>query len=187
MAQPPSSPDFDALTWHDNALYGLRLDVGDCTRGDWHADLVLDIDHIVEWLCGTDRQVRFRVAPATLTFHDVTDLRIAIDCGDSGGQIALHPLSIAAITPRANRRSENLPRSAVLSLAHRAELAAGRRHHVRSERLHPDPARRAHRARSAAAFARGSDQGRPAESVDRAPLRPTRPGCAGFGQPEKSK
>jgi hypothetical protein len=98
MAQPPSSPDFSALTWHDNALHGLRLDVGDCTRGDWHADLVLDIDHVVEWLCGVDMQVRFRVAPATLTFHDVTDLRIAIDCGDSGGQIALHPLSIDAIT-----------------------------------------------------------------------------------------
>jgi hypothetical protein len=98
MAQPPSSLDFDDLTWHDNALYGLRLDIGDCARGDWHADLVLDIDHIVEWLCGVDRQVRFRVAPATLTFHDVTDLRIAIDCGDSGGQIALHALAINAIT-----------------------------------------------------------------------------------------
>jgi hypothetical protein len=98
MAQPPSSPDFDALTWHDNALYGLRLDVGDCARGDWHADLVLDIDHIVEWLCGVDRRIRFRVAPATLTFHDVTDLRIAIDCGDSGGRIALHALAIDAIT-----------------------------------------------------------------------------------------
>jgi hypothetical protein len=98
MAQSTLSLDFDTLTWHDDALYGLRLDVGDCARGDWHADLVLDIDHIVEWLCGVDRQARFRVAPATLTFHDVTDLRIAIDCGDSGGQVALHALSIDAIT-----------------------------------------------------------------------------------------
>ena len=98
MAQPVSSPSLDHLSWHDNALYGVRLDVGDCARGDWHADLVLDIDHIVEWLCGEGRQVRFRVAPATLTFHDVTDLRIAIDCGDSGGRIALHALSIDAIT-----------------------------------------------------------------------------------------
>jgi hypothetical protein len=98
MTQSASRPDFDDLTWHDNALYGLRLDVGDCERGDWHADLVLDLDHIVEWLCGADRQVCFRVAPATLTFHDATDLRIAIDCGDSGGQVALHPLSIDRIT-----------------------------------------------------------------------------------------
>jgi len=98
MAQPASNPDFDDWSWHDNALYGVGLDVGDCARGDWHADLVLDIDHIVEWLCGADGQVRFRVAPATLTFHHVTDLHIAIDCGDSGGRIALYPLSIDAIT-----------------------------------------------------------------------------------------
>ena len=76
----------------------MRLDVGDCARGDWHADLVPDIDHVVEWLCGEGRPIRFRVAPATLTFHDVTDLRIAIDCGDSGGRIALHAFSIDAIT-----------------------------------------------------------------------------------------
>ena len=98
MAQPRSSPEFDALSWHDNALYGLRLDVGDCTRGDWRSDLVLDIDHIVEWLCAADGQVRFRVAPATLTFHHATDLQIAIDCGDSGGQIALQTLSIDTLT-----------------------------------------------------------------------------------------
>jgi hypothetical protein len=98
MAEPPSSPEFADLSWHDNALYGLRLDVGDPARGDWRSELVLDIDHIVEWLCGLGRQVRFRVAPATLTFHHVTDLRIAIDCGDSGGQVALYPLAIDAIT-----------------------------------------------------------------------------------------
>jgi hypothetical protein len=98
MALSASSPGFDGLAWHDNALYGLRIDVGDCERGDWHADLVLDIDHIVEWLCGADGGGRFRVAPATLTFHDATDLEIAIDCGDSGGQVALHPLSIDRIT-----------------------------------------------------------------------------------------
>jgi hypothetical protein len=97
MAQPATSPEFADLSWHDNALYGLRLDLGDPSRGDWHADLVLDVDHIVEWLCGVDRQMRFRVAPATLTFHDVTDLRITVDCGGSA-QIALRPLSIDRIT-----------------------------------------------------------------------------------------
>jgi hypothetical protein len=58
----------------------------------------LDIDHIVAWLCGTaDGTARFRVAPATLTFHDVTDLRIAVDLGDSGHRVALRPLSIDSI------------------------------------------------------------------------------------------
>jgi hypothetical protein len=98
MAQPPTTPDFEALSWHDNALYGVRLDIGDLERGDWRSDLVLDIDHIVEWLCGMEGQVRFRVASATLTFHHVADLQIAIDCGDSGGQVGLQALSIDTIT-----------------------------------------------------------------------------------------
>ena len=98
MTQARSSSGFDDLSWHDNALYGLRLDVGDHARRDWRSDLVLDIDHIVEWLCGAEGGVRFRVAPATLTFHHVTDLGIGIDCGDSGGRIALIVLSIHAIT-----------------------------------------------------------------------------------------
>lgn len=98
MAQSASRSEFDGLRWHDNALYGLRLDLGDPARGDWRSDLVLDIDHIVAWLCGPDGRVRFRVAPATLTFHHVTDLRIAVDCGDSGNRTALHALSINAIT-----------------------------------------------------------------------------------------
>jgi hypothetical protein len=98
MTQPFSSSDFEPRSWHDNALYGLRLEVGDPDRGDWQADLVLEIDHILEWLPGTDGRIRFRVAAARLTFHDVTDLLVAIDCGDSGGQVALHELSIDSIT-----------------------------------------------------------------------------------------
>jgi hypothetical protein len=98
MAHLPTTPDFEALSWHDNALYALRLEIGDVACGDWRSDLALDIDHIVEWLCGTDGQCRFRVAPAMLTFHHVADLRIRVDCGDSGGQVALHPLSIDTIT-----------------------------------------------------------------------------------------
>ena len=96
MERHEQSGDFESLSWHDNIVYGVRFDVGDNFRGDWHRDLVLDIDHIVEWICGGG--VLFRVAPATLTFHHVTDLRIAIDWGDSGDQMPLHELSIAAIT-----------------------------------------------------------------------------------------
>jgi hypothetical protein len=107
MAETLSSPDFDHLSWHDDTLYGWRINVGDHTQGDWRAELALDIDHIVAWLCGADAKTRFRVAPATLRFHDVTDLQIAIDCGDSGGQIALHPLSIDAIT-RARIREQKI-------------------------------------------------------------------------------
>ena len=98
MISPTHGTEFDHVLWHDNAVYGLRLEIGDPARDDWRSNLVLDIDHIVEWLCAAGGGAQFRVAPATLTFHDVTDLQVAIDCGDSGGQLALHPISIDDIT-----------------------------------------------------------------------------------------
>ncbi len=90
--------NFADVSWHDNTLYGLRFDVGDPEAGAWHSDLVLDIDHIVEWVRGAEGGVMFRVAPATLLFHDVTDLKIGIDWGDSGHRTALHPASIDRVT-----------------------------------------------------------------------------------------
>jgi hypothetical protein len=75
--------------WHDNALYGLRLDVGDPEKQDWRSDLLLDIDFIAEWQCGTSGEHRFRVAPAVLAFHDVTDVALTIDQGDSQGRNAI--------------------------------------------------------------------------------------------------
>jgi len=98
MRQQVSDADFARLSWHDDTVYGLRFEVGDIARGDWRSELVLDLDHIVEWLCGKDRSVRFRVAPATLIFHDVTDLRIALDWGNSGHRTGLGEPQIDAIT-----------------------------------------------------------------------------------------
>jgi hypothetical protein len=88
---------FEQLSWHDCPVWGLAFRVGDPQDGDWTSDLVLDIDFIVEWTCGLSGGPGFRVAPAELAFHGVTDPRIAIDWGDSGGQTGLHELSIDAI------------------------------------------------------------------------------------------
>lgn len=71
--------------------------MGDPDQGDWTSDLVLDFDFIVDWVCGVGGRGQFRVAPATLAFHGVTDLRIRIDWGDSGYQVALHGVSIDRI------------------------------------------------------------------------------------------
>jgi hypothetical protein len=71
--------------------------VGDPDEGDWTGDLLLGIDFIVEWLCGVGERAQFRIAPATLVFHGVTDPRIAIDWGDSGLRTAIHPVSIDRI------------------------------------------------------------------------------------------
>jgi hypothetical protein len=82
--------------WHDNPVYAIRLAIGDPDVQDWRSDLVLDIDHILAWP-DQDRG-QFQVVPATLTFHHAADLVIAVDCGDTGGQVALHELSIDCIT-----------------------------------------------------------------------------------------
>ena len=109
--QVPDS-DFDRMSWHDNVVYGLRFDVGDTFRGDWHSNLVLDIDYIAEWVCDAEGRCRFRVAPANLTFHDATDLRIAVDWGDSGHRAMLNELSIAAITREPVPNQEGYPERA---------------------------------------------------------------------------
>ncbi|MBP1886524.1 hypothetical protein [Sinorhizobium mexicanum] len=87
-----------AWRWHDNLIYGIRFDIGDPERQDWRSDLVLDIDFIVEWLCEGSGEARFRVAPATLMFHDVADLQLSIDHGDSEGRTALSEPSIDRVT-----------------------------------------------------------------------------------------
>lgn len=88
----------ETVSWHDNLIYALHLDAGDAAAGDWYCNLVLDIDHIVEWVCGADGGTKFRVAPATLTFKAVSNLRIALDCDAGAYPRSLHELSIDAIT-----------------------------------------------------------------------------------------
>ena len=80
--------------WHDNLIYGIRFDIGDPEKQEWRSNLVLDIDFIAEWLCSPSGENSFRVAPATLTFHDVGDLSIAVDHGDSGGRTAINEWAI---------------------------------------------------------------------------------------------
>ncbi len=92
--------EFERLSWHDNAVYGLRFVAGDPDRDDWRSDLILDIDHITEWICDDDGTCRFRVAPADLTFHNVTDLSIAADWSrdGTGYPVNINEMSIDAIT-----------------------------------------------------------------------------------------
>jgi hypothetical protein len=97
MAATHTHAEFERLSWHDCTVWGIELHPPDPDAGDWTCDLVLDIDFIVEWLCGvgSEDRTRFRVAPATLRFHAVSDLRIAIEWGTSG--VTLHEASIDRI------------------------------------------------------------------------------------------
>lgn len=90
--------DFEGLSWHDCPIWGLAVRVGDPASGDWTSELTLDLDYITEWLCATDGGASFRVAPATLTFHEVTDPEVRVTWGDLGVPAAVHPMSIAGVT-----------------------------------------------------------------------------------------
>src|SRR5687768_10709881 len=78
--------DFEKLSWHDNPVYSFSID-NDVTL--WKSDLIFDVDFIVEWLCTVGRTAQFKIAAATLTFHHVTDLKVNVDWGDSGMQVAI--------------------------------------------------------------------------------------------------
>jgi hypothetical protein len=97
VATTSTDADFERLTWHDCTIWGLELHPPDPDAGDWACDLVLDIDFIVEWLCDVGGRgcAQFRVAPATLRFHTVADLRIAITWGGPG--VLLHEAAIDRI------------------------------------------------------------------------------------------
>jgi hypothetical protein len=89
--QTRTEAHFAEMSWHDNHVHGLQIRSGEHGAGE----LVLDIDYIVEWLCETDGTCQFRLAPASLTFRDVTDLRIDVDFASVSA--ALGPFSIGEI------------------------------------------------------------------------------------------
>ena len=77
VLQKWTTSDFDELCWHDCHIHGFRLGEVNGERGT--VELEFDIDFIVEWITEADNTLRFRIAPATLTFNDVFGLRLAID------------------------------------------------------------------------------------------------------------
>jgi hypothetical protein len=93
-----TTEDFDRLSWHDNHIHGFTLREG----GEGVGELGLDIDFIVEWICDRDSgSCDFRIAPATLTFHEVSDLVLSLDyvtttaalCPDSISEIEREALA----------------------------------------------------------------------------------------------
>lgn len=88
---------FEATSWHDDSLYGISIRSADPDADDWRSDLLLEIDHIVEWVCDPHGRCRFRVAPAALVFHGVTDLAIRISLGQAGFPQTLSDMCIDSI------------------------------------------------------------------------------------------
>jgi hypothetical protein len=97
MATTYTEAEFDQLSWHDCHIWRLELRAGDPEQNDWTTDLILDLDFILEWLCQLDGTCQFRVTPATLAFHSVSDLKINIDWSMPEHRAWLHELSVDRI------------------------------------------------------------------------------------------
>jgi hypothetical protein len=97
MATPdPADIDFERLSWHDCHIWGLEFRVG-AKEEHFTSELVLRLDFILEWVCGIDGTYRFRVAPAELVFHGLTDLCVSVAWPDTDLQVAMSLPSIGLI------------------------------------------------------------------------------------------
>ena len=86
--------DLERMSWHDNHVHGLQIEGGEHGAGL----LILDIDYILEWLPGMFGRCSFRIAPATLTFRDVFNLKIDVDWANVTA--GMTPFSISQIYRR---------------------------------------------------------------------------------------
>lgn len=75
---------------HDNAVYGFSLVEGEYGVGQ----VILDLDHIVEWLCPVSGEAAyaFMVASAYLIFYEASDLQVSLNYHSRGA--ALQPFMI---------------------------------------------------------------------------------------------
>ena len=85
--------DFEAMSWHDNHVHGIRVEEDSPEHGT--GILTLDLDYILQWLKSDEGAFQFRVTPARLTFREVFGLRIEIDWAAATAGIT--PFSIGSI------------------------------------------------------------------------------------------
>jgi hypothetical protein len=84
--------NFESHNWHDNAIHGIQIEQNE---NGCDGSLILDIDYIAEWCSEENEAYSFKVAPADLIFHEVTDLVISIDYAIASA--ALQPMTIHEI------------------------------------------------------------------------------------------
>ncbi len=92
---------FDELSWYDNHIHALRI----VEVSDGAGELILDVDHIVEWI-KLEPGFNFRIVPVTLIFHDVMFLRMLLDYATPTA--AFVPFMIHGIERRTEQRARYL-------------------------------------------------------------------------------
>lgn len=79
-----TAADFEQMGWHDATVHAMAFG-----PGEW--EFALDLDYILAWVepAEGERHFRFWVAPATLVFENVSELRIDLE---PQGDISLQDL-----------------------------------------------------------------------------------------------
>ena len=109
---------FDEMSWHDNHVHAFRI----VETSDGAGDLILDVDHIVEWIKCEETGFNFRIVPVTLTFHDVMFLRMSLDYATPTA--AFGPFMLHDIERRAEQRTHYVAQFWNLSISWpRGEIA----------------------------------------------------------------
>jgi hypothetical protein len=90
--------DFEQMSWHDNHVHGFHVTEGQHGSGE----VSFDLDYILEWLKQDSGSIGFRIAPATLTFQNVSHLELGLDYAKPSA--ALSPFSIDSIERRQESR-----------------------------------------------------------------------------------
>ena len=67
-------------SFHADSIYGICLISPQPDQNDWLSELVLDIDHILEWIKDDNGQISFGLVQANLCFRNVSDLRVTFGC-----------------------------------------------------------------------------------------------------------
>jgi hypothetical protein len=73
---PWGNEDFDAMSWHDVHVHGLRFLSFNGEYGA--ADVALDIDYILRWE-ESGENFLFTLCPAELIFHNAFGLKLELD------------------------------------------------------------------------------------------------------------
>ena len=90
--------DYPSMSWHDNHVHGMRLVEGAHGTGK----LEFDLDYILEWTKNDSGTICFKIAPASLKFREVSNLKVSLDYGAISA--AMGPFSIDGIERRTEER-----------------------------------------------------------------------------------
>ncbi len=143
-----SDEDFERMSWHDVTIHAMAF-----VDEESAAELVVDLDYLVEWFEPTPPSVSygFSIAPATLVFESVSEL--------TG---TLEPSAATRLEINAVERSELEPdgRRRLLILGHTFEIsfaAAGFRQHFRDRPTRTGGQRLTLEQRGGSSFARPTE------------------------------